>query len=147
MDVACGAGRNAVWLAQHGWRVVGCDISLEGLRKAKALAARQGAHLDLYAQDLDSAVLPENHFDLIICFFYLRRELFPILKAALCRGGFIAFKTYTTDQQRFPGRPSHPLHFLRPQELLEAVLDFRVLYYEEIARGRGVAQLIAQKAD
>ena len=55
------------------------------------------------------------------------------------------YKTYTTDQLRFPGRPRHPLQMLRPQELLDAFRDFRVLAYQEIVKDRGVAQLIAQK--
>jgi SAM-dependent methyltransferase len=145
LDIACGAGRNAVWLAEHGWNVTGCDISLEGLRRARALASERGVQVSLFCQDLETAALPPSRFDLVICFFYLQRNLFPALKAALRPGGLIVCKTYTTDQQRFPGGPRHPLHLLRPQELLDLFRDFRVLVYEEVVKDRGVAQLIAQK--
>jgi len=145
LDVACGAGRHAVWLAENGWNVTACDVSLEGLRRARALATERGVRLSLYCQDLETASLPANHFHLIVCFFYLQRELFSSLKAALRPGGLVVYKTYTTDGQGSPSRPSHPLHLLRPQELLHAFGGFRVLCYEETVQGRGLARLIAQQ--
>ena len=101
--------------------------------------------LALYCQDLETASFPANYFDLIICFFYLQRELFPEIKASLRPQGLVLYRTYTVDQLPFRGRPRHPLHLLQPQELLEAFRDFRVLHYQEVLRDRGVAQLIAQK--
>lgn len=145
LDVACGAGRNAVWLAQKGWAVTACDISMEGLRKTRELARHHGLRLDLFCQDLDAPPLVVNHFDLIICFFFLDRKLFPLLKAALRPRGLIVCKTYTVDQQQFAGRPRHKMHLLEPQELLSQFRDFRVVYYQETMQGRGVAQIIAQK--
>jgi SAM-dependent methyltransferase len=145
LDVACGAGRHAVWLAEHRWKVTACDISLEALRRAQALASERGVRVQLYCQDMETLSLPDNYFGLIICFFYLQRELFPVLKAALRSGGLMVYKTYTTDQRRFSGGPTHPLHLLKPQELLDAFRDFRVLHYEETVQDRGVAQLIALK--
>lgn len=145
LDLGCGAGRNAVYLAERGWDVTACDISLEGLRKAQALARERGTRLTLFCQDLATVELPVERFDLILCFFYLQRELFPQIKGALRSNGLLVYKTYTTDQLRFPGRPSHPAHMLRPQELLEAFREFRVLAYQEAVHGRGVAQLLAQK--
>ena len=145
LDVACGAGRNAVWLAERGWDVTACDISLVGLRRTQELVRQRGVRAHLFCQDLETILLPANRFDLIVCFFYLQRELFPILKTALRPQGLIVYKTYTLDQQRFPGRPRHEAHFLRPQELLEAFSDFRILFYQETVKDRGVAQLIAQK--
>jgi len=145
IDLACGAGRNAVYLAERGWDVTACDVSLEGLRAAQALARKRGVGLRLFCQDLETAQLPAAHFDLVVSFFYLQRDLFPQIQAAIRPGGFVVFKTYTTDQLRFPGRPRHPTHMLRPQELLAAFQDFRVLIYQETLQGRGVAQLIARK--
>ena len=144
-DVPCGAGRNAVWLAEHGWEVTGCDISLEGLRRAQSLAQSRGVRLDLLCADLGTFAWPQNHFDLLICFFYLQRKLFANMKAALGSGGVVVYKTYTTEQLRFQGGPRHPMHLLRPQELLQAFREFRVLFYQETAQDRGVAQIIAQK--
>lgn len=145
LELACGAGRNAVYLAERGWDVTACDISLEGLRKAQTLAGERGVRLHLFCQDLQTVQLPVEHFDLVLCFFYLQRELFPQIKATLRPQGLLVYKTYTTEQLRFPGRPRHPLHMLEPQELLDVFRDFRVLAYQEVVKERGVAQLIAQK--
>ena len=145
LDVACGAGRNAVYLAERGWNVTACDVSLEGLRKARALAGERGVRLELFCQDLETVSLGTNCFDLVICFFYLARDLVPVLKAALKPQGLIVYKTYTVEQQRFPGRPRHSMHLLERQELLELFRGFRVLVYQETVKDRGVAQFIAQK--
>ncbi len=145
LDVACGAGRHTVWLAQNGWSATGLDIALEGLRRARSLAIQNAVSVDLACLDLDELSLPECQFDLIICFFYLQRKLFPILRSALRPGGLVVYKTYTSDQCQFPGRPQHPLHLLRPQELLEEFRGFRVLIYQEVVKEKGVAQILAQK--
>ena len=55
------------------------------------------------------------------------------------------YKTYSVDQLRYPGRPSHRAHMLEYNELLRAFAGFRVLRYEEEWEGRGTAALIAQK--
>ncbi len=145
LDVACGAGRHAVWLAERGWHVTGCDISLVGLQKARKLAQERAVRLDLVCLDLETLCLPVERFDLVLCFFYLQRNLFEPLQRALRPGGLIVYKTYTTDQSCFPGGPTHPLHLLQPQELLAQFQHFRVLLYQETLLGRGVVQLIAQK--
>jgi SAM-dependent methyltransferase len=145
LDVACGAGRHAVWLAERGWHVTGLDISVEGLRRARTLAQQRAVPLDLVCTDLEMCPLPVERFDLIVCFFYLQKNLFEPLQRALRPGGLIVYKTYTTDQSRFPGCPSHPLHLLHPQELLARFGNFRVLLYQETVQDRGVAQLIAQR--
>ena len=72
LDLACGAGRNAVYLAEREWNVTACDISLEGLRKAQELARERGVKLQLLCQDLETASLPPATFDLVLCFFYLQ---------------------------------------------------------------------------
>ncbi len=145
LDIACGAGRNAVYLAERGWDVTACDISLVGLRQAQQLARERGVPLQLFCADLETAQLPAAAFDLILCFFYLERKLFPQFQAALRPGGFLVYKTYTWDQLRFPGRPRHSTYLLQPQELLEAFREFRVLHYRETVKDRGVAHLIARK--
>ena len=53
LDLACGEGRNGVYLAQRGFRVVCCDISLKNLREAKNLAQRNGASIEVWQVDLE----------------------------------------------------------------------------------------------
>lgn len=145
LDLACGAGRNAIWLAQKGCDVTALDGSVEGLHKARATAQNRGVRLDTVCYDLDAPPDWRNCFDLIICFFYLERKLFPWLRSAMRPGGVLVYKTYTVDQQPFGGRPRHKIHLLESQELLNEFRDFRVLHYQEIMLDRGVAQIIARK--
>ncbi|MBI2818020.1 MAG: class I SAM-dependent methyltransferase [Acidobacteria bacterium] len=145
LDLACGTGRNAVWLARKGCDVTAVDISIEGLRKTRTAAQNSGLRVDTACYDLDAPPDWRDRFDLIICFFFLERKLFPWLRAALRAGGVVLYKTYTVDQEAFAGRPRHKSHLLRRQELLNAFRNFRVLHYQEMMKDRGVAQIIARK--
>ena len=69
LDLACGEGRNAVWLAERGWRVTGVDFSEVGLEKAKALAQTRGVDPDWIAADLLEYQPEPAAFDLVIVFY------------------------------------------------------------------------------
>ena len=69
LDLACGEGRNAVWLAQRGWRVTGVDFSSVGIRKAHELAARQGVEVEWAVADLTAYVPERSAFDLVIMLY------------------------------------------------------------------------------
>ena len=86
-----------------------------------------------------------EQYDLVLVFFFLQRELFPALAAALKPGGTLIYKTYTTAQKDFPGGPSHPMFLLKPNELLRAFSSLRVLHYHETVREKGVAELVGRK--
>ena len=151
LDVAGGAGRHALWLAERGWKVTLVDVSEVGINLARKNLANLRdkpplSNIDFKILDLEKARdLGHEQYDLILVFFYLQRELFPALISALRSGGFLIYKTYTTDQQRFPGGPSHPMHLLQPNELLRAFSVLRILYYHETLREKGVAELLARK--
>src|SRR4029077_8862277 len=89
--------------------------------------------------------LGREQFDLVLVFFYLQRALFPALISALRPGGFLIYKTYTTEQQKFAGGPSHPMFLLQPNELLHALQSLRILHYHETITEKGVAELVGQK--
>lgn len=65
LDVACGEGRNAVWLAEHGWRVTGVDFSEVALAKGAELAARRGVEVDFVLADVCEHVPEPRAFDLV----------------------------------------------------------------------------------
>jgi SAM-dependent methyltransferase len=69
LDLACGEGRNAVWLAERGWRVTGVDFSEVGLEKARALAQTRGVDADWIAADLLDYQPEPAAFDLVIVFY------------------------------------------------------------------------------
>jgi SAM-dependent methyltransferase len=148
LDVAGGVGRHAIWLAQRGWRVKLRDISEVGVRQAEENAKQTGTASSIATEvrDLNSAQdIGREQYDLVVVFFFLQRELFPVLAAAIKPGGHLIYKTYTTEQQRFNGGPSHPMFLLQPNELLHAFPSLRVLHYHETIQERGVAELVARK--
>jgi tellurite methyltransferase len=146
LDAASGNGRNAVYLAQLGFTVDGVDISEAAVATARAAAAQAGVSVNLRVADLEvEDAIPAGAYDVIICFNYLQRSLFPAIKAGLRRGGMVVYETFTADQARF-GRPSNPEFLLRHNELLDMFRDFRCLRYREGIFGeKAVAGIVAEK--
>jgi SAM-dependent methyltransferase len=66
LDLGCGTGRNALWLARHGWQVTGVDLSRVGLEQARAAAVARGLDLELHLADLASYPLEADAFDLVL---------------------------------------------------------------------------------
>ena len=66
IDLGCGPGRNAIWLARQGWRVTGVDASAVGLAQAKERADREGLSLELVHADLLRYVPPPANFELVV---------------------------------------------------------------------------------
>jgi tellurite methyltransferase len=146
LDVAGGAGRHAVYLAERAWRVTLADISESGIERARELAKRHNVALDFLTGDARSLDLGRQRFDVVMVFFYLERDIFPLLGAALRPGGLIIYKTYTHEHEKFASRGlSHPMYFLGDNELLHAFTGFRVLHYGESVQERGIAELVARK--
>jgi SAM-dependent methyltransferase len=69
LDVACGEGRNAVWLAERGWRVTGVDFSGVALEKARRLAAARDVHVTWLQEDLLEYRVEPPAFDLVAVFY------------------------------------------------------------------------------
>jgi SAM-dependent methyltransferase len=69
LDVACGEGRNAVWLAQRGWSVVGVDFSEVAISKARSRAADEGVHAEFVCADLLDFVSEPHAFGLVVVLF------------------------------------------------------------------------------
>jgi SAM-dependent methyltransferase len=85
LDVACGEGRNAVWLAELGWRVTGVDFSDVALAKAAELATSRGVEVDWVVADVLEFV-PEPHaFDLVAVLYLQlpRDELLHAMRGAV----------------------------------------------------------------
>jgi SAM-dependent methyltransferase len=147
LDVAGGAGRNAIWLARRGWRVTIVDVSPEGLALARAAAA--DLPLQLVCADLERAPLPPGPFDLVVSSYFLRRELFPAFPAVLAPGGRLVYVQPTRANLQRHARP--PAGFLLEDgELPSLVRDLEIVSYEEGWFGEGnearhEARLVARK--
>jgi 2-polyprenyl-3-methyl-5-hydroxy-6-metoxy-1,4-benzoquinol methylase len=130
LDLACGKGRNSLYLAECGFKVVAMDISSVALAEGQRRAAAKQLSIDWRHEDLENVQFDEAGFDLIVNFNYLQRSLISRIKRAVRHGGHVIFETYLIDQIAI-GHPKNPDYLLRHNELLEHFHDFRVLYYRE----------------
>jgi len=146
LDLACGAGRNSVYLADRGLRVVGVERSWAALEKGRELARERRCAVQWNQADLERFWFPPQTFDIIACFYYRDPAIYPWLSAALRPGGLLFYETFTWEQFGSPGRPRNPAHLLRPGELLQAIGDWEVLFYRETWGDRAVAALVARKS-
>jgi len=147
LDIAMGAGRNAIYLAKMGFEVEGVDISGEAVNLAIESALKAGVTIRAQVVDLEKAFhVKGDAYDVIICFNYLQRSLIPEMKNGLRRGGMIVYETYIVDQAQF-GKPTNPDYLLKHNELLDMFRELRCLRYREgIFEGpRAIASIIAQK--
>jgi tellurite methyltransferase len=147
LDIAMGAGRNAVYLAKMGFDVEGVDISSEAVESALRLAGEKGVSIRAKTADLEREYRIEPQaYDVIICFNYLQRSLIPQIKQGLKQGGMVVYETFTVEQAQF-GHPRNPDFLLKPNELLDMFRDLFCRHYREgiIENRKAVASLIAQK--
>lgn len=130
LDVACGAGRHALALAEAGFDVTAVDISGEAIAVARAEAAARGLVVDWLVEDLDEYEPPPGAFHLIVVFRYVNRRLWPLLARALRPDGWLLVEHHLQTHADVDG-PSSPDFRLRPGELLQAFGDLRVVFYSE----------------
>jgi len=129
LDVACGGGRHARYLANLGLRVSAVDRDAEALRRLGGVAG-----VTAQVSDLENGPWPykDHQFDAIVVVNYLHRPLFPHLLTALAAGGVLIYETFACGNERY-GRPSNPDFLLRHGELLDLARGrLRVLAYEDL---------------
>ncbi len=116
LDLACGNGRHAIWLAQQGYLVEAVDRDKTVMT---CMENMPGIHLTL--ADLESGTWPYagRRFGGIVVSRYLHRPLLPLLAEALNPHGVLIYETFMLGQERY-GKPSNPDFLLRPDELLTA---------------------------
>lgn len=130
LDLACGAGRHARFLAGLGLRVDAVDIDL-----GPAAPWHDTPGITWQTRDLEhgSGHIEAAAYQGIVVVNYLHRPLFPELLAGLApRGGVLIYETFAHGQQAY-GRPRNPAHLLMPGELLELARGIlRIVAYEDI---------------
>jgi len=164
LDLACGLGRNALFLAEHGrhvtavdWSGVALDI-LEERAKALQIPVRRISQIseaklrtrfgiDMLQTDLETVGLPANCYSVILCVHYLQRSLFPQICRALRRRGMLLFETYTKAQLDFSSGPRDPAYLLDIGELRRAFPELESVFYRELRAEQGIASLAARKPD
>jgi len=151
LDLAAGEGRNAVFLAEHGFEAEAVDISPVAISRARKSARARGVTIRAFAADLDTYSILRGHYDVILDFYFLDRHLIPEIKKGLKKGGMVVFETYTAEQKKLGTEgPGQDKYLLKPNELLRLFRGFHVLFYREGVfreggKRRAIASLIAQK--
>ena len=143
-DVAMGEGRNGVYLATQGFDVTGLDISEKGLDKAHRLAKKNNVSIKTKVVDLENFQLEPNTYDVILCSYYMQKELFKQFQSALKFGGMIVVETYNVDYLKYAKFSRK--WALDTNELLEIFKDLRVIRYQDYDNGKeAYSSIIAQK--
>jgi|FLYL01.1.fsa_nt_gi SAM-dependent methyltransferase len=129
IDLACGTGRNALFLAERGFEVEGVDISELAIRRAAEEARRRGLEVLFRVADLDEEPLREGRYRLITLFRYVNRDLWPRVVRALAPDGWLVTEQHLQTSRAVVGPPDP--YRVAPGELLEAFGVLRVVEYWE----------------
>ena len=130
LDVACGAGRNAIFLARQGYRVDAIDISPVGLELARQEAERLGLEINWIEQDLDQPCDFDTDYDLIVVLWYVNLPLITRLCGCLAPGGYLLCEEHLVTDQQVVG-PTSPQFRVLPGALSRAVDGLEIELYEE----------------
>ena len=153
LDLAAGNGRNAFHLARLGFAVDALDISDVAIAWLEEQASQRQLDVRPRWANLETELLPEEYYQVVVNVNYLERRTFPRIKASLIPGGLLFFETITRDQIDVLGHQIDPRYTLEHHELLRAFSDLRVLEYRETiiqtdtARKKAIASLVARKVD
>jgi len=144
LDLACGTGRNALWLAQHRWNVTAIDGSAAAVEILHGRAGDVGVTIDAQVADLEDpefTIAPASH-DLIAMCYYFQRNLIEPCKRGLVPGGVMVAIALLIE----PGKELSTFR-LRPGELRSYFADWEVLRYREStdAWEHKVAELVARR--
>lgn len=151
LDLACGLGGNALFLARCGLTTWAWDISPVALERLHAQATRFHLVVAAEVRDAASDPPPPVSFDVILVSRFLHRPLCPALIDALKPGGLLFYQTFTRDKLSSAG-PNNPDYLLGANELLRLFHALQPVVYREegrlgdLARGfRDEAMLVARK--
>jgi tellurite methyltransferase len=134
LDVACGFGGNAMYLASTGFQVDALDVSGIALSRARAEAIRRSLCVNWVQADLDRWWFPADRYDLVTVFFYLNRDLMPHLASTLRDGGLLFQANH--NKRFLELRPDfNPSFLLEQGELQQMALDagLIIVYYADNA--------------
>jgi SAM-dependent methyltransferase len=147
IDLACGAGRNALYLAERGWTVTAIDGSLTAIELLRKRSAARRLDVQTQVADLTAPnfMLPPEAFDLVVIAYYLQRNLFAAVKAATRPNGVLVAIAHTPE----PGETWSEKR-ARPGELRGFFAGWDILWdYEgpsrDPAHRRPVAEIVARR--
>ena len=140
LDLACGEGRNAVWLAERGWRVTGVDFADVALAKARRLAAARGVEVEWVDADVRVWEPPAGAFDLVVLLYlqlpaHERRAVHGRAAAAVARGGtLLVVAHHATNPAEGYGGPKDPAVLFTEDDVAAEVPGLEVVRAERVRR-------------
>jgi len=147
LDLACGTGRNAIWLAEHGWEVTAVDGASEAIEILQARARERGLKIKAVLADLEKEEfeIEPSSWDLIADCYYLQQNLFEPMKRGIKPGGIVISIVHISEA----GQPQTP-HSLRPGELERFFKGWGILHHQEglpkdAPHRRAVAEIVARR--
>ncbi len=149
LDLACGAGRNALWLAKQRWHVTAVDGSSAAIEILRERASQCGLHIDAQVADLErhDYAIESSAWDLIAMCYYLQRDLFEPAKCGLKPGGVLIAIVHITEPHEHP-----TANRLRPGELEARFQGWEILHrYEgppiDPAHQRLVSEIVVRRPE
>jgi SAM-dependent methyltransferase len=130
LDLGCGTGRNALHVAEAGYRVDAVDISATALSLAADAARSRGLEVNWIQADLDVQPLEPAAYSFITVVRYMNRLMVPRVRDALRHGGWLLFEHHYRSDEDVDG-PRGAEFRLQPQELLHAFHGLHVVHYQE----------------
>ena len=147
LDLACGTGRNALWLAERGWDVTAVDGAPTAIETLRSRATERGLKINAVVADLekDQFEIEPARWDLVAICYYLQRNLFEPAKRGVAPGGVLISIVHRNE----PGEPDGPFR-LRPGQLEEYFTGWEILHHREgkaidPAHRRAVAEIVARR--
>ncbi|MGA2803816.1 MAG: class I SAM-dependent methyltransferase [Acidimicrobiales bacterium] len=140
LDLACGEGRNALWLAARGWRVTGVDFSPVGLSKARRLASDRGLELSWVEADVVEWQPQAASFDVVVMMYLhlpvgQRRQVLAHAVAALAAGATLLVVGHDTSNfLEGTGGPQDPEVLFSPEEIVQDLPGLRIERAERVTR-------------
>jgi tellurite methyltransferase len=147
LDLACGTGRNALWLAEQGWSVTAVDGSAAAIEILRKRAAEKALDVDTRVADLTRGEysIENSAWDLIAMCYYLQRDLFRPAQLGVAPGGILIAIVHIVEAGE---EPTHKRAL--PGELESYFDGWKILHrYEgkraDTAHCRAVAEIVAQR--
>ena len=147
LDLACGSGRNAIWLTEHGWNVTAVDGASSAIAVLRERARENKVEVDAHVADLRQSgfVIEPDAFDLVVICYYLQRDLFGRAETGVKPGGLLLAIVHTTEGDEQPTE-----HRLGLGELSGYFKGWEILHSyegppEDTAHRRAVAEIVVRK--
>src|ERR1700730_17776605 len=147
LDLACGTGRNALWLAEQGWSATAVDGAPTAIEILRRRASEKGLHVDARVVDLETGEyrIEPSTWDLIVISYYLQRDLFEPANRGLAPGGVILAIVHIAEPGEEPNYKR-----LKSGDLEHYFQGWEILHrYEgkpnDKAHQRSVAEVVARR--